>query len=347
MVSQPVNQRLASTHKAPQATQRLAERANADGDPLGDPRRRTGAASSRPPDAGPVRFIDHEERVVPLGQRGQFGQRGDHPLHAEDRVGDNQPAAGPFGVPQFPLKAVELGVAIDPEPGSRQPAAIDHAGVIVPVAEDGVPPTGQGGDGAQVRGIAGREQQGGLGLLEVGQALFEFAMPPAVTRHEGAGSRPHAVFEQRPPGRLGQFWVLGEPQVVVPGEVLADPTLNPAESVRQRVDLADLPPQMLPFEVVQVGGEPVPGVKLRGESGLWGHRWRVCRSGPWQPRRLEIECNSPVSPGRTDGVPSPAGPGGWRNRQECPGKSPFQATGCLGILNAPVLEFPHEHMAIF
>jgi hypothetical protein len=96
------------------------------------------------------------------------------------------------------------------------------------------------------------------------------------------------VFEQRPPGRLGQFWVLGKPQVVVPGEVLTDSTLNPAESVRQRVDLADLPPQMLPFEVCQIGGEPVPGVELGGGDGSRGHRWRVCRSGPWQPGRLEI-----------------------------------------------------------
>jgi hypothetical protein len=45
---------------------------------------------------------------------------------------------------------------------------------------------------------------------------------------------------------------------------------------------------MLPFEVCQIGGEPVPGVELGGGDGSRGHSWRVCRSGPWQPGRLEI-----------------------------------------------------------
>ena len=60
--------------------------------------------------------------------------------------------------------------------GPRKTAAVQQAGVVLAVGEDRVAGAGQGGDGAQVGGESGREEQGRFGAFEFGQPLFQLLM---------------------------------------------------------------------------------------------------------------------------------------------------------------------------
>ena len=97
--------------------------------------------------AGGVGFVDHQHRVVPLGQIGQFGQRGQVAVHAEEAVGHDQPPAVALAAwPAAPPSRSPVAVRIDADVGPRQPAAVEQAGVVLAVAEDDVAGPDQGGD---------------------------------------------------------------------------------------------------------------------------------------------------------------------------------------------------------
>ena len=127
------------------------------------------AAAVRAEDAGGVGFVDHQHRVMPLGQLGQFGQRRQIAVHAEQRIGDDQAAAVARGIAEQFGQMIDVGVAVDAHFGPREPAAVDQAGVIFGVGVDRVAAPDQGGDRAEVGGEAGSENQRGLGAFELGQ----------------------------------------------------------------------------------------------------------------------------------------------------------------------------------
>ena len=62
------------------------------------------AASVRAENARGVGFVDQQHRLVALGQVGQFGQRGQVAVHAEQAIGHDQPPPIPprFGQAAMP-----------------------------------------------------------------------------------------------------------------------------------------------------------------------------------------------------------------------------------------------------
>ena len=78
---------------ARRAAERLAEGAGEDVDAVHDPEELRGAAAARADEADGVRVVDHDQRVVPLGQVADLVQRGEGAVHGEDAVGDDDAAA--------------------------------------------------------------------------------------------------------------------------------------------------------------------------------------------------------------------------------------------------------------
>ena len=72
------------------AAERLAERGGHDVDAAGDAAVLRRAAAGLAEEAGGVAVVDHDERVVALGQVADLGERRDVAVHGEDAVGGDQ-----------------------------------------------------------------------------------------------------------------------------------------------------------------------------------------------------------------------------------------------------------------
>jgi len=90
---------------------------------------------------------------------GQLGQRGDVAVHAEQRLGHEQPAPGAAALGEVPLGRRRVAVGVDRHPGPRQPAAVDDAGVIELVRDDEVVGACERAENAQVGLVAARKQE--------------------------------------------------------------------------------------------------------------------------------------------------------------------------------------------
>ena len=95
--------------------------------------------------AGRVRVVDHDRRLVALGDVADAGQRRDVAVHGEDAVGDDQDvrygavrAARGARVAQDLLEAVDVAVREDGARRLGQAHAVDDRGVVQLVADDQV-----------------------------------------------------------------------------------------------------------------------------------------------------------------------------------------------------------------
>ena len=77
-------------------------------------------------------------------------QGGDSAVHAEQSVGDNQTSRRGVCCRQLLVERIKGVLVVDSQPGTTEPATVDQARVIEPVAEDRVAWSDQGSDGAQV-----------------------------------------------------------------------------------------------------------------------------------------------------------------------------------------------------
>ena len=71
---------------------------------------------------------------------------------------------------------------IDEARGPREAAAVDEAGVILGVGEDGVAFVDERGNDAGVGGEAGGEDQRRLGAFELGEAAFQLGVDSTCDR---------------------------------------------------------------------------------------------------------------------------------------------------------------------
>src|SRR5262249_54908459 len=133
-------------------------------------------AAVGPQHTGGVGLVRQQQGVVAPRQLDQLRERGEVAVHAEDAVGDDEPPAGggPFAAQQL-VEVVDVGVAVDVDAGAGQPAAVDQAGVVEGVAEDGVRAAGEAAHQGEVGGEAAGEDEGGLGRFPTGECAFEGA----------------------------------------------------------------------------------------------------------------------------------------------------------------------------
>ena len=112
----------------------------------------------------------------------------------------------------------EVGVAVDGDVGPGQAAAVDDRGVVALVAQDPGAGTAEGGQHAQVGGVAGGEQEGGLGALPVGQLRLQLGVHRPGAGHQPGRSGPGAPAVEGVVGGGHHRRVLGQAEVVVGGE---------------------------------------------------------------------------------------------------------------------------------
>ncbi len=146
-------------------------------------------------DAGGVRFIDHQQGTVTLGQIGEAAERRRVPIHAEQTLGDDQLAA-PGAVPQLLLELFEIEMAVDVSRCVGEPAAVDDRSVVELIREDRVPVREQGRQDPEVGLVAAVEEQSGLGALELRERFLELPMDGEVASQQPARARSPAELQR-------------------------------------------------------------------------------------------------------------------------------------------------------
>ena len=172
-IDQPLDQQPAAADESAGAAQGLAERADAGGDGLFHAEMLGHAAAAGAEHARGVGLVHQQHGLVPPGHLGKLGQRRQVAVHAEQAVGDDQAAAVARRPGQERVELLPIGMRVGADIGPGKPAAVPEAGMILGIAEDDVAGAGQGGDGGQVGGEAGRKEQRRLRAFELRQALFQ------------------------------------------------------------------------------------------------------------------------------------------------------------------------------
>ena len=88
------------------------------------------AAASRPHEADGMGVIDHDHRIVFVGQAANVRQIGEVTVHAENTIGGDQPSTGTARLTQAPLEVIHIVVLVTKAICFAEPNAINNAGVI-------------------------------------------------------------------------------------------------------------------------------------------------------------------------------------------------------------------------
>ena len=197
------------------------------------------AAAARAQHALAVGVVHHERDAVLLGHRGDFVQRRDVAVHAEDAVGDDEPPGSRAGLLNRAAQVRHVGVRIANDLGAAEAAGVDDAGVVEFVGKDDVVGADQRGDGGDVGHEAALEGDARFGLFEGSQFFFQLHM-----ECHGAGDGAHraradAVAVDGLLGRGAQAGIVGQAEVVVGAEVEQAPPVDGHPRVHGRVDGAD------------------------------------------------------------------------------------------------------------
>ena len=234
-----------------EGSQGLSQGAHLHQDPVPEAQLRHHAGAVGPPHPGGVGLVHHHHGVVALGQLHHLPQRRDVPVHAEDRFGDDELPRVGGRIFQQALQVLHVAVAVHRHRRPREPAAVDDAGMVQLVAEDQVVFLHQRGDDSHVGLVSAVEHQRRFGSLETRDAPLQLLVRGHVARDQPGRSRAAAVAVQRLPGGFLQRGMVGEPQVVVGGEVQHLPPVEADGGVLLAVDDLQLPVEVPALELLQ------------------------------------------------------------------------------------------------
>ena len=177
-IDQYVDQGAGSGNESAAGADRFAKRAHLNFHLLLEAFLFQAAFASGAEQAGGMRFIHHKPGTEPVLQGDDFPKRGEIAVHGENAFGDNQDAAlGGFRLSPAPGEnggeVIQVVVAEDTKRGTAQPGTIDDAGVDQLVEHNVIALAEEGGDRPDRGGIAGREQEGGLGALGLGDEFLQ------------------------------------------------------------------------------------------------------------------------------------------------------------------------------
>jgi hypothetical protein len=153
----------------------LAE--GADEDVRGDAGGGGEAAALGTEDAEGVRLVEDPDGVRPLRHRGEGGEVGAVAVHAEVGLGDHEAAAR--GARERGGHRAHVPVGGDGDGGAGEAAAVHEGRVIQGVRDDEVAGAGEGGEHAEVGGVAAGEEQRRRG----GEPGREGGLEPVVVRN--------------------------------------------------------------------------------------------------------------------------------------------------------------------
>ena len=120
------------------AAQRLAERAGQDVHAAHDIVVFMRAAPGRAQEADRVGVVHHDQGVIAFGQVADGGQIGDEAVHREHAVGGDQPCARALRFLQLGFQIGHVAVVVAKALGFAQPDAVNDAGMVQFVGDDGV-----------------------------------------------------------------------------------------------------------------------------------------------------------------------------------------------------------------
>ncbi len=153
-----------------------------------------------------------------LGGLGERRERGGVAVHAEEGLGDEQPAARRPRLVEEACGTVRVSVGIDGYSRPGEAAAIDDAGMVEGVGDDDVLGSGQCGQDAEVGLIARGEDECSLAAEKPGQRLLEQAVRGEVAGDQAGGGGTEAVAGGGGGGGGGQGRVLGQAEIVIRAE---------------------------------------------------------------------------------------------------------------------------------
>jgi hypothetical protein len=128
-------------------------------------------------DAKRVSLVDVEGGIVVPGEPEELGEGRDVGVHAEEGLGNEESSSSGWAVAAKEARGgVKVEVRVDSQLGPGQAAGIDDGGMDGAIGDEEVVRTGKGGDGTEIGLVARWEEEGGLGLDEVGEGSFELGM---------------------------------------------------------------------------------------------------------------------------------------------------------------------------
>ena len=243
-----------------------------------------------------VGVIDHEKRARRCARLRQIRQRRDIAIHTEHAVGHDQCASGLAGCAAIWGPSVSAcGIAA--ETRAAEQACIQQRSVVKAVLQHPVAAAQQCAGDAQVRHVAGGEQQCPGSLRELGQFVFECCVGAAVTGDEMGSTAAGAVLIERrpqpcarPDARQAQIIVAGEIEITLAVDVDLC-TLGPVQHAPQAIEGSG-------FQRFEIRAGAARQVVARRSLMLLRSRdvqmrWpaRSCKASAWMPRRAN---SSPV-----------------------------------------------------
>ena len=162
-----------------------------------------GARAARAEHAGAVRLVDHEPRAEALAEVADRRQRRDVALHREDAVDDDEDAAAVAGrLLERALELVHAVVAERAQLRPREQAAVEDRGVVAGVGDHRVAGGEDRAERADVRLVAGREDDRVVGAHPLGDLGLELEVQRRRAVEQARPGQAGAVAVQRVAGAL-------------------------------------------------------------------------------------------------------------------------------------------------
>ena len=149
------------------------------------------AATGTADEPNRVRIIHHHQGFVLFGEIANALEIGDVAVHGKDAVGSDHAEAGPGGFRQLGLKIRHVVVAVAQTPALGKAHAIDDAGMVEFIGNNGVFGTKQSFKQAAVGIEAGPVKNSVLGSKELANTLLQLLMN--ALRSANKTNRRHAV----------------------------------------------------------------------------------------------------------------------------------------------------------
>ncbi len=166
-----------------------------------------------------VAIVHHHHGVVSFAQVADRSQLRDRPIHAEHAIGCDHAPLRALCVLQMTLQLVHVPIRIPIPLRLAETDAVDDAGVVQLVADDGAIGIQQRLEQAAVGIEARRIQDRILGAKERRDAFLELLVDRLRAANEPYRGHPESIGVQAGFCRRDQVRMIGQPQVVVCAEV--------------------------------------------------------------------------------------------------------------------------------
>ena len=207
-----------------------------------------------------VRVVDHQRGLRIRAQRSQFAQRRDVAIHAEDAVGCQQRGGIGASIQLLP-GSCDIGMRIAFQLGAAELRSVEQAGVVELVLHAHIAWAKQRLQHAEVRHVAGGEQQRTFAPGPLGQCLFQLGMLGAMTADQVCRRAADTFFPRATDQRVDQLRVPGQAEVVVAAERQQTPATDLQPWAIRMLDRAQPAQQLGALAFGRAGGKALQQIR--------------------------------------------------------------------------------------